>query len=82
MNMFRKPYFVTIVATLYFSIYQFISITGYSELVNYFMFGGAPFLLLWLAFTIVRHGKYTGPELKENEEWGYQDKDKDSLGTF
>ncbi|WP_207492286.1 hypothetical protein [Aridibaculum aurantiacum] len=41
------------------------------------MFLLSPFLVIWMAYTILKHGKYEGRELAENEEWGYQDKPAD-----
>jgi hypothetical protein len=34
----------------------------------------SPLLLAWTAYSIIRHGKYNGAELKEGEEWGYSDR--------
>ena len=45
---------------------------------SYFIFSISPFLLVWLVYTVLRFGTYTGKELDE-EEWGYQDKSKDEL---
>lgn len=42
----------------------------------------APLLMLWLAFTVLKFGKYNGAELKDGEEFGYQDKAKSDLGMF
>jgi len=38
------------------------------------MFSISPFLVVWMAYTIIRYGPYNGRELKEDEEYGYQDK--------
>ncbi len=43
------------------------------------MFVISPFLVLWMAYTILSYAPYTGAELEEDEEWGYQDLDKDEL---
>jgi hypothetical protein len=45
------------------------------------MFLVSPFLLIWMVVTVLKSGKYEGPELGENE-FGYQDKNKDDLGIF
>ena len=42
----------------------------------------SPFLLIWIAYSILKYGKFEGKELKDNEEWGYADKDKNELGVF
>ena len=46
------------------------------------MFMLSPLLILWMAYTIIRYGKYTGRELVEGEEWAYEDKEKDKLGLL
>ena len=38
------------------------------------MFFLSPILLVSLAYSIIRYGKYSGKELDENQEWGYQDR--------
>jgi len=45
------------------------------------MLGLAPFVLVWMVYTVLKHGKYNGPDLG-NEEFGYQDKNKDELDLF
>ncbi len=37
------------------------------------LFFFSPVVLIWLAYTVIRHGKYNGADLKEDQEWGYQD---------
>ena len=39
-----------------------------------FMFLLAPFIVIWMAVTILKDNSVTIPELKEGQEWGYQDK--------
>jgi hypothetical protein len=46
------------------------------------IFSLSPFIILWIVFSILKHGKYEGKELEEKEEWGYSDKDKNELGVF
>lgn len=78
----RKPSVTVIVATLYLITYYFLYnyVQDYQYLLWMFML--APFVLGWMAYTIIRYGKFDGKELKENEEWGYSDKEKDSLDIF
>jgi len=35
-----------------------------------------------MAYVIIRYGRYTGRELKDNEEWGYEDRKKEDLGIM
>ena len=41
-----------------------------------------PVLIMWMVYCVLRFGNYKGPELKDEEEWGYADKNKDDLGVF
>jgi len=45
----------------------------------YIIFGISPFLVLWMAYCILRYDKFEGRELAEDEEWRYADKNKDEL---
>lgn len=46
------------------------------------MFAFSPFMIIWMVYTVLRHGVYTGVELQEDEEWGYEDKNREDLGIF
>jgi hypothetical protein len=74
--------FATIVVTLYLIVYTFLHQSGVSLKVLGVMFLLSPFLVVWMAYTILRYAPYDGKDLEENEEWGYADKNKDELGTF
>lgn len=66
--MLRKPFFAVIVSTLYLLVYIiFVNAGNFDVVIK--MFLGSPLVLGWLAYTIVRHGKFTGRELGDNEEW-------------
>jgi len=80
--MFKKPSFVVAFVTGVLLLYCIL--IGFNLLlpiVNV-VFASSPFLLLWMCYSIIRHGIYHGKELRENEEWGYQDKDKEELWIF
>jgi len=73
---------VTILVTVYLIIYTLLHHTGGSLKLLGAMFLASPFLVVWMAYTILKYASYTGRELAEDEEWGYQDKNKDELGIF
>jgi hypothetical protein len=77
--MFRKPSFPVAVVSIILLIYCVLINFNVSLSLVYFIFSISPFLLIWVAYTIIRYGKYEGKELGENEEWGYQDKNKEDL---
>ncbi len=39
-----------------------------------FIFTFSPLLMIWLVYSVIRHGEYKGRELKPDEEFGYTDK--------
>lgn len=74
--------FATILVTVYLVVYTILHQLGASLLLLSSMFALSPFLVVWMAYTILRFGKFEGKELEEDEEWGYSDKKKDELGMF
>ncbi|WP_026898048.1 hypothetical protein [Daejeonella oryzae] len=42
----------------------------------------SPIMLLYLIYSVIRYGKYNGRELEKDEEWAYEDMNKDQLGTW
>lgn len=72
----------TIFVTTYLIIYTLLHQSGASLNVLGIMFLLSPFMVIWMAYTILRYAPYNGRELKEDEEWGYGDKEQDELGTF
>lgn len=71
--MLKKPAVAAVIVTLYLVSYYILFHAGAHEDIILTMFIASPFLVIWMAITILKHGKYEGPELKEDEEWGYQD---------
>ena len=80
--MFRKPAVVTAIVTAYLVLYYILFQAAVREDIIIGMFIASPFLVIWMAVTILKYGKYNGRELSENEDWGYQDRDNDSLDIF
>ena len=72
--MLKHPYYTALFATLYLLTYVLlIQFEVWKNLV-YLLFFFSPLVVLSLAWSILRHGKYNGRELTEHEHWGYQDK--------
>jgi hypothetical protein len=80
MSMFKKPSFAVIVTSVILVVYCWLINAG--SPVAYFIFAISPFLILWTAYSIIRFGTYNGKELDKDEEWGYQDKEKENLDIF
>lgn len=79
--MLHNDKFSITVVTLYLIIYVVLLQFDSTRNVGFIMLLFAPFLLCWMVYTILKFGKYTGPELGK-EEFGYQDRSKDELGVF
>ena len=62
---------------IYWELLQFENTRDYAIV----MFLISPLVILWMVFTVLKNGKYNGPQL-EDKEFGYQDKGKDELGMF
>jgi hypothetical protein len=79
--MLRNDFFSVCFVTVYLFIYigppQFEPAITYCIIMLLF----SPILICWMVFTVLKYGKYEGPELGY-EEFGYQDKSKDELGIF
>jgi len=80
--MFRNPIFSTIVVTTCLVIYQVLCYLEIGSNIIFTIFFISPLLLLWMVLTILKDKKTKIKDLKEGEEWGYRDIDKDSLGVF
>jgi sensor histidine kinase YesM len=88
LNAFMKKHFwqnhkvATLFVTAYLIIYTLLHQSGASLQILGAMFLLSPFLVVWMAYTILRHAEYNGRDLYEDEEWGYADKRKEDLGSF
>jgi len=74
--MLCKPSFVTAFVTGWLLLYYILFHFGAHPDIITAMFLAAPFLMAWLVITILKYGHYNGPELGEDEEWGYQDRER------
>lgn len=73
----RAVWLVTSFVVLY-AIAPYISIPD--DLII-FMFVATPFLILWMAYRILKFADAPKQSLGD-EDWGYADKRKEDLGTF
>ena len=80
--MLRNPILSTIVVSLYLLVYYILFNLQANQDIITGMFILSPFPVLWMVITILRDKNYRGKELEENEEWGYADREKNTLGTF
>ena len=74
--MLKRPFTVTIFATVYLLAYVAMLQLNILPNVTAILFFLSPLLLAALAYSIIRYGTYGGHELKDNEHWGYQDRQR------
>lgn len=72
--MLKHPFIVTLFATIYLLVYVVLLQFNLASNVTWTMFFLSPVLLVLLAYSIIRYGKYSGRELNEDQEWGYSDR--------
>ena len=70
-----------IFSSLYLLLFLVALQLGYGTM-SWILFLLSPLNILYLVYSVIRKGRYTGKELEENEEWGYEDVDKDEAGTW
>lgn len=80
--MLRNSTFAVVTVSLLLLFYVVLLRTGWLAPLAGLVYALSPLFMLWLVYTVIRYGKYSGKELQENEEWGYQDRNKDELGIF
>lgn len=73
--------FAILAATVYLMVFLIFVFLERTVLASW-MFFFSPLVLLSMAYIIIRYGRYSGKEMKEDEEWGYEDKKKEDLGLF
>ena len=79
--MLPKDILAVCIATVYLLVYGVLLQFNNTREFGIWMFLFSPILMGWTAYTVLKYGKYNGPELGE-EEFGYTDKAKDELGVF
>ena len=79
--MLRNDVFSAVAATCYLVLYCILLQFESTRYFGVLMFFVSPVIVCWMVYTVLKHGKYDGRELGE-EEFGYHDKAKDELGVF
>lgn len=76
--MLRNARFATTIVTVYLAVYCILFLIGLGSIMS-IMFTFSPIMVIWMVVTVLKNGKYTGTALKEDEEWGYEDKSRDEF---
>jgi hypothetical protein len=81
----RKSSMVPVLlVTFYLIVYSIITYLQISISLTFLMYATSPFLIVWMVISVLKGGMNDKKvlELKEKEEWGYQDMNKDDLRVF
>jgi apolipoprotein N-acyltransferase len=78
----QRATFAITITTLYLLVYVLMIQFDQPFRSISLVFALSPLPMIWMVYEILRHGVYTGRELKHNEEYGYQDRSTESLGPF
>lgn len=73
----KKHVFATACVSLYLVVYVMLNYYEAPWQVIATMFLISPVLVIWMAYSILKHANYDGRDLESEEEWGYQDKPAD-----
>ncbi|SEL60825.1 hypothetical protein [Parapedobacter koreensis] len=70
--MLKNPTFAIIAVTAYLIIFVAMTRLYPDPSLLFAMYSLSPLLVIWMVYTIIRYGHYDGPELREDQEWGYE----------
>jgi hypothetical protein len=74
----NKASFSILFASIYLLVFLLMLHTEFNTVV-WTLFLLSPFVVLYMVYMVIRYGVYSGRELDEDEEWGYEDVDKKSM---
>jgi hypothetical protein len=71
----RSARFPVILVSLLLFIYCICVLTGWGLPFAELFFIFSPLLVIWMVLSVIRSNEASLPELKEDQEWGYADKE-------
>ena len=77
--MLRNGIFAVNAVSIYLLVY--VILLQIEPIAAFFMLLLSPVLVCWMVYNVLKHEKYTGRELGD-DEFGYEDKVKGELGVF
>ncbi len=78
----NRSIIVAIIATLYLLVYVILYVLGAGSGLVTILFTFSPVVVFWLVFTVLKDDSVPVRELEDGEEWGYADREKETLGLF
>ncbi len=79
--MLKNATFAAVFVTTYLVAYTILAQFDRTFQLAFAMFLFGPLLILWMVYSVLKFGKYSGKDLNGNE-YGYQDKENASPGAF
>ncbi len=73
--MVKTPTFAILTVTVYLVFFAVITRLHPVLPLLLVMYAASPLLVIWMVYTVIRYGRYNGKELREGQEWGYEDVD-------
>lgn len=73
--MLKSPTFAITTVTAYLVIFVVISRLYPDLSLMLILYSISPLLVIWMVYIAIRYGNYNGRELREGQEWGYEDVD-------
>lgn len=73
--MVKNPIFAILTVTAYLAFFAVITRLLPVLPLLFIMYAISPLLVIWMVYTVIRYGRYNGKELREGQEWGYEDVD-------
>lgn len=71
----KGEYIPVIAVSVLLLLYSILILTGNLFSVVEIIFLISPFAVVWLVYRVIILGRNDYPELKEDQEWGYSDKE-------
>jgi hypothetical protein len=71
-----------VITTAYLLVYNIVTHSSVHEVWPMLLFTLSPFFVIWMVYIVLRHGEYNGPELRADQEYGYQDRPEGIDSTF
>ena len=77
----KRVQWIVAITTLFAIIYQFTPAIDISGRTTLFMFTVAPFLVIWMGYNILKHGRSSALTFDEQfyEDWDYKRNGKEEL---
>jgi hypothetical protein len=71
--MFKYPKFSVGITTLYLVVFALFA-GSFSSSLAFFIFSLSPFLVIWMAFSVLKDKSEVVADLESEEHWGYSDR--------